>query len=73
MICIIEFKGIWTQLYIITNGEMKGIRIVKQIGFVLVGSLISITHLNAQDSTAISEDEESQETTTVAEVKKAIT
>lgn len=51
---------------------MKGMRIVKQIGFVLVGSLISITHLNAQDSTMVSEDDKSQVTSTVAEVENAI-
>ncbi len=50
---------------------MKGMRIVKQIGFVLVGSLISITHLNAQDSTMVSEDDKSQDTSTVTEVENA--
>lgn len=47
---------------------MKGTRLFKQIGFVIVGSLIGISHSNAQESTSEVEVIESEDTAAVAEV-----
>lgn len=57
MIHIIEYAIICPHLYNIIFYVMKGKGLFKSIGLILIGSLISISSLNAQDSTDVAEKE----------------